>query len=240
MTTTQARQRPSDVARAAFDRSPPLFTAAWSDVVMIHYRVAPERLQPLVPFPLETFEGAAWVSLVAFTLRDLRFARGGPSLTTHGFLNVRTYVPGNGIHFLAEWLPNPLCVFLGPRLYGLPYRRGRLDYRHAPDRLQGRVEGRDGALAYEGRRITPQRDVCVAPRDLFLMERYVAFTRRGRTDRLFRVWHEPWRQSPAEIDVLDDSLVASTGPWFAHAERVSACYSPGFDEVWMGRLEKLA
>ena len=238
-TTTSAPERPSDVARRAFDAAPPLFTAAWSDVVMIHYRVPRARLQPLVPFPLETFDGHAWVSLVAFTLRDLRFARGGPSLTTHGFLNVRTYVPGNGIYFLAEWLPNPLCVFLGPRLYGLPYRRGRLDYRHAPDRLIGRVEGREGALAYEGH-APDQAGPCVGARDVFLLERYTAFTRRGRTDRLFRVWHAPWRQSPAEIDVIDDALVASTGPWFARAERVGACWSPGFEEVWMGRPERLA
>lgn len=235
---TAALPRPSDLARRAFEGRPPLFTAAWSDVVMIHYAVSPERLQPLVPFPLETFDGRAWVSLVAFTLRDLRFARGGPSLSTHGFLNVRTYVPGNGIYFLAEWLPNPLCVFLGPRLYGLPYRRGRLDYRHGPDRLLGRVEGREGALAYEGRPVTRQPALCVTERDVFLMERYVALTRRGTIDRLFRVWHEPWRMSPAELDVLDDALVASTGPWFAHAERVAACGSPGFDEVWMGRPER--
>ena len=33
--------------------------------------------------------------------------------------------------FLAEWLPNRLSVLLGPATFGLPYRLGDIDYRHA-------------------------------------------------------------------------------------------------------------
>jgi len=128
----------------------PLFHAGWRRTVFIHYEVDPAALQPQVPFPLDTRDGKAYVSLVAFTLADLRFAAGGPSFSTHGFLNVRTYIPGNGIYFLAEWLPNPFCVFLGPRLYGLPYRRGKLTYDHVHERgaLHGKVEAPEGVLEF--------------------------------------------------------------------------------------------
>ena len=71
--------------------------------------------------------------------------------------------------------------------------------------------------------------------DEFLLERYTAFTKRGDTERLFRVWHQPWPQVPIDVTMLDESLLASTGPWFRHARRIGAHYSPGFETVWMGR-----
>jgi len=235
MTLLRPAPSPSALARRRFEEGErPLFRTAWDRVFMLHYEVDPAALQPQVPFPLDLHDGRAYVSLVAFTLRDLRFFAGGPALSTHGFLNVRTYVEGNGIYFLAEYLTNPFCVFLGPRLYGLPYRRSRLDYRHRPEEgiLEGRVEGGDGAFAYRGR---ISGGAATDSLDAFVLERYTAFTRRGRTDRLFHVWHEPWRVAEVEAEVLDGSLVASTGPWFAEATAVRAHYSRGFDEVWMGR-----
>ncbi len=231
---------PSRAARRALAR--PLWKAAWDRVVMIHYEVDPEALRPQVPFPLDLHEGRAYVSLAAFTLRDLRFAAGGPPLATHGFLNVRTYLPGRAIYFLAEWLSNPLCVLLGPRLYGLPYRLGRLDYDHRLEegRLRGRVEGREGRLDYEARIDPRARFEPALPGSLdeFVLERYGASTFRRGARRLFRVWHEPWRQARIEPEIRDDSLAAATGPWFARARLAAAHYSPGFDEVWMGRPER--
>ena len=221
----------------------PLFHAGWRRTVFIHYEVPPAALQPQVPFPLDTRDGKAYVSLVAFTLSDLRFAAGGPPLTTHGFLNVRTYLRGNGIYFLAEWLPQPFCVLLGPRLYGLPYRLGRLDYRHLHEtgRLNGRVEGRGGALEFEAP-IDPGasfRPCDAGGLDEFLLERYTAFTTRRGTDRLFRVWHRPWPQVPLDVTMRDERLLESTGPWFREARRIGANYSPGFPDVWMGRPRRI-
>lgn len=231
----------SNAARSAFDtvEGRPLFHAGWRRTVFIHYEVDPAALRPLVPFPLDVRDGKAYVSLVAFTLSDLRFAAGGPPFSTHGFLNVRAYTRENGIYFLAEWLPNPFCVLLGPRLYGLPYRRGRLEYDHLHEsgRLHGRVEGREGALEYDADidPAAPFGPCAAGGLDEFLLERYTAFTRRGGVDRLFRVWHRPWPQVPIRITVRDDRLIHSTGPWFRSARLAGANYSPGFSEVWMGR-----
>lgn len=231
-------ESPSALARRRFEEGGrPLFRCAWDRVFMLHYEVEPDALRPQVPFPLDLHEGRAYVSLVAFTLRDLRFFAGGPAFSTHAFLNVRTYVEGNGIYFLAEFLTNPFCVFLGPRLYGLPYRLGRLDYRHGDRALEGRVEGRDGAFAYRGS-VDASEEATTDDLDGFVLERYTAFTRRGRTDRLFRVWHKPWRMSRVDAEILDDRLIAATGPWFAAARPVRAHFSRGFEEVWMGRPER--
>jgi uncharacterized protein YqjF (DUF2071 family) len=233
-------------------RSEPLFYANWDRAVSIHYEADPDALQRCVPFRLDLHDGRAFVSLVAFTLRGMRPRRGGrvgellfKPIATHEFLNVRTYVRHNGepgIYFLAEWLSNRISVPLGPPVFGLPYRYGRIRYHHAdPARvLSGRVEGKSGNIEYHG--------VCNADEFLpaesgslaeFLIERYTAFTQRGSARRLFRVWHLPWPQAEAQVTVTDDDLLASTGCWWPTAKSSGSHYSAGVS-VWMGRPLRLA
>jgi uncharacterized protein YqjF (DUF2071 family) len=229
----------------------PLFLARWDRAVFIHYAADPATLQREVPFELDLCDGRAYVSIVAFTLLSMRPRIGGrfaewmfKPIATHEFLNVRTYVRHGGepgIYFLAEWLSNPLSVRLGPRTFGLPYRFGRLDYQHSPDgcALRGTVDAPGGRLAYEG-------EVCgsdFAPSEAgslteFVLERYTAFTHRRKRARFFRVWHPPWEQAAAEIQLGADSLLASTGRWSQTAERIDAHYSRGA-EVWMGRPHRI-
>jgi uncharacterized protein YqjF (DUF2071 family) len=213
----------------------PLFLARWDRAVFIHYEADPLLLQRQIPFPLDLRDGRAFVSIVAFTLLRMRPRIGGrfgewlfKPIASHEFLNVRTYVRHAGepgIFFLAEWLSNPLSVRLGPRTFGLPYRFGRLRYAHAQehDEISGTVTANEGRLDYSAA----------------ILERYTAFTRRGRRRRLFRVWHEPWRQTAIEINVTVNDLLASTGAWWQSAECAGANYSPGVD-VWMGRPHRIA
>jgi uncharacterized protein YqjF (DUF2071 family) len=228
----------------------PLFLCEWERAAFLHYEVPPDALQPFVPFPLDLRGGSAWVSLVAFTLANLRPARGGRAasllfrpMATHGFLNVRTYVRHfgePGIYFLAEWLPNPIAVLLGPRLFGLPYRRGRLDFRHAHETgaIRGEVVPADapGRLVYHMKIHSGARAAPAAPGTLaeFLLERYVAFTWRPGRLRRFRVWHPPWPVLPAEAVLEEDALSPATGAWARSARFAGADYSPGFPGVWMG------
>lgn len=229
----------------------PLFFARWDRAVFLHYEADPSLLQRQVPFQLDLRNGSAFVSLVAFTLLRMRPRIGGrlaewvfKPIGTHEFLNVRTYVRHcgePGIYFLAEWLSNPLSVHLGPRTFGLPYRFGYLNYEHSPNGsvVHGMVEAREGRLVYEGKVEEPE----FAPSETdspaeFLLERYTAFTQQRKRARFFRVWHLPWKQAPAEINVTDDSIVRSTGAWSKTAELVSAHYSPGA-EVWMGRPHRI-
>lgn len=230
----------------------PLFLADWDEVLMVHYEVDPTELAPLVPFPLDLREGRAYVSLVAFNLRGMRPYRGGRlgallvrPIASHGFLNVRTYVTVDGepgIYFLTEHLDNRLSLRLGPPLFGLPYQFARVDYRH--DWLDGRIAGRvtdpaDGAVfSYRGLvEPHPEGYRPVEPGSLteWLMERYTAYTARGRHLRKFRVWHPPWPARPAVVRVTEDSLLRERWPWFARARRVGADFSPGVRGVWMSR-----
>ena len=109
-------------ARLLNSRGEPLFLAHWDRAVFIHFEVDPEILQPLVPGPLDLHKGHAFVTLVAFTMREMRPRLGGKfakalfkPIATHTFLNVRTYVKHGdepGIYFMTEWVPNRLAAFL--------------------------------------------------------------------------------------------------------------------------------
>lgn len=232
-------------------RGEPLFYADWLRAVFIHYEVDAGDLQRAVPFELDLDDGRAYVSLVAFTMRGMHPRIGGrlggllfKPIATHHFLNVRAYVKHqgeSGIYFLAEWLSNPLAVRLGPPAFGLPYRLGRLDYRHRHEHgmLQGSVYAANGRprLEYKapfdpGRPFSPCQS---GSRDEFLMERYTAFTERKLRRRFFRIWHPPWPQVRIEIRITDASLLTCAWPWFTQAVLIGANYSPGVERVWMGR-----
>jgi uncharacterized protein YqjF (DUF2071 family) len=233
----------------------PLFVADWDRAAFLHFSVDPGLLQPWVPFPLDCREDRAWVSLVAFTLSGMRLRAAGRAgrllcapIGTHVFLNVRTYVRVGGepgIHFLAEWLPNRLAVILGPRLFGLPYRLGRLDYRHGRkpgSSISGEVTGAGGGhLHYRAELPADAPFMACEPGTLdeFLLERYTAFVAwQGGRRGFFRVWHRPWPQVRIEPEIADRSLLLECpgGPdWAPGATFALAHFSPGSEEVSMGR-----
>jgi len=58
-------------------RGEPLFYADWDNVIFIHYQTDPQELQRCIPYHLDLYDGSAFVSLVAFTMRGMRPRLGG-------------------------------------------------------------------------------------------------------------------------------------------------------------------
>ncbi len=251
------RKDANDLAKARLFSLPrePLFIADWERALMIHYEVDPERLQAAVPFDLDLYDGRAYVSLVAFTMRGMRPRFGGrisewllKPIATNDFLNVRTYVRHcgePGIFFMTEWLNNRLSVALGPDVFGLPYRFAKIRYHHGSQlrdaeqlHFSGRVDNGagQGTLAYTGTSGgEPNFVACERESfDEWLMERYTAYTSMRGNARFFRIWHAPWEQMRVGIHVQNCSLVTARWPLLANARLVGANYSPGAFGVWMG------
>ena len=245
---------PVDAARMRLLTRPhePLFFADWKNVLMIHLEVEPGRLQPAVPFELDLRDGRAFVSLVAFHLVGMRPRRGGRVLSrlfrADSFLNLRTYVIHErepGIFFLAEWLSNRLSIALGPLLFGLPYRIGKLAYNHSPQGHSRVISGRVASAPGEGLSYWAQVDGAgteLCARDSiteWLLERYTAFTEWRGSRRFFRVWHEPWRQTRARVELLNWSLLGEW-PFLVEGQICAANFSPGVEKVWMGWPHRLS
>jgi len=250
------QERPSTrhpiASRQTASRVRPLLLADWERALFMHFELPPQVLQRHVPFALDLFEGRAFVSLVAFTMSGMRPAWGGrwsrwlcAPLAHQRFLNLRTYVRCGsevGIYFIAEWISHGLCVPFGPITYGLPYRWGKLAYRHEHEQgsLNGRVTARrgGGGLAYEATVEGTEFEECSeGGLEEFLLERYVAYTQfRGRR-RQFRIFHAPWQQAPARVHMKQDDLLGDFASWWPAAQLAAAQYSPGSFGVRMGRPE---
>ena len=235
-------------------RFKPLFLGDWMRAAFIHYEVDAQLLQREIPFELDLWHGRAFVSLVAFVMQRLRPRLGGwlgelafrPISGTH-FLNVRTYVRHrneSGIYFMAEFLSNRLCVPLGPPTFGLPYRAGRLEYRHEREGavLAGTIKsaGDRSGLSYRATLAPAGLNACPpGTLDSFLLERYTGFTRYGDIRRLFHIRHHPWPQVRMEAVVQDEGLLGTTGEWIKQARLIGGNYSPGVRDVWMGRPQRI-
>lgn len=233
----------------------PLFLGDWARPVFLHFAVPAAELQPCTPFPLDRWNGDAVVSLVAFTMRRMRFARCErlsefllwPFREQH-FLNLRAYVTvagEPGITFLREWISDRAQAQLGPRLYGLPYRWGRHEFRHggpAGGNWQGRVVEHGAAGEFRYRAQAGGAAHGPAPAGSFaefVLERHACFLAGQRHRRMFRIWHLPWTQTVAEAEVPDDSLLRRAVPWWPATRLIGAHVSDGAHDVWMGRPQKL-
>jgi uncharacterized protein YqjF (DUF2071 family) len=234
----------------------PLFKADWTRFIFVHYSLPPEILSPYTPLKLDCHDGRAFVSLVFFRFDRMRPARFLPDTlggflfrpaSDNWFLNVRTYVrgpAGPGIQFLVEWMDNPISLYLGPLLYGLPYRRGvfecpmqcpnsRFELRVTDAETKESLHVSVAAGKEEGRQVDPSSLAG------FLLEKYTAYTHHREVSRFFNISHPHWNVVSGAVQGIDDTLVGGRCPWFKHARLHSAHSAAGFQDVAMGRPHRL-
>lgn len=102
--------------------------ARWENLCLFTYAVAPELLQPYLPkgLELDTINGAAFVSLVAFDFLDTTvFGVKWPGFVNFPEINLRFYVrrgEERGVVFIRELVPQFLVAFMAKVFYNEPYR----------------------------------------------------------------------------------------------------------------------
>ena len=215
---------------------PVTFDQRWSDLVFIHWPVAPDSVAHLYPAgtrPDVFADGMTYVALVPFAMRGTRLGPTPPVPYFGSFLetNIRLYsVDGAGRHgvLFRSLETSRLAVVPLTRVgLGIPYTWARM-----------RLTRRGETITYDSVRRWPRRGlrsrltvtvgevIEPTPLEVWLTARWGAHTRKaGRT------WwvpneHDPWPLRAAQVVALDDDLLAASGVQ-PTGEPLRALYSPG-------------
>jgi uncharacterized protein YqjF (DUF2071 family) len=215
----------------------------WRHLLFAHWRVEPERIQRTLPAGLsvDTFDGAAYIGVVPFFMRNIRpwWSPRLPWLSDFLELNVRTYVHDAsgtpGVWFYSLDCNQPVTVWGARTFYSLPYRHARMSAAEPTaarrtieysSRLKDRERGAKVAytLADDVRTADP------GTLEFFLAERYLMFAIRRRRILSGRVFHRPYPLVTPTVtawscDLLEEhdfGIAAGAQPELLHG-------SPGVD-----------
>lgn len=105
----------------------------WHNTMFFHWKVPPELLERYIPegIELDTKDNTAWVSLVAFEVKNMRLRSLPPIPYISNFneINLRTYVIKDGIpgiYFFSIETDKFIEVILTRMFIGLPYEKSKM------------------------------------------------------------------------------------------------------------------
>jgi uncharacterized protein YqjF (DUF2071 family) len=206
--------------------SRPFLTARWSNLFLATYTVPPALLARRLPpgLELDTLDGQAFVSLVAFDFIDTRvWGVPWPGFRNFPELNLRFYVRAGedrGVIFIREFVSSRLVSWLARILYHEPYRAAPLSSSTGEN-----IETRTAAyrLSFAGRVhslvVTGKKPPYCPPKDSlehFLKEHRWGYgnSSLGNTER-FEVVHPVWDILPVTSYRVDLDWELAYGPEWA-------------------------
>lgn len=177
----------------------------WNHVLFFHWAVSPDIVKNLIPkgVDLDLFEGKAYISLVPFTMQEIRpwFLPAFAPVSDFHEINLRTYVSKDGIpgvFFINIESQKGFSAFLSRNLSGLPYEKAlikRSDGKYSSSNVFKKF-----ALDIE---FAIREDIAQKSEiEKFLTERYALFLERK--GKLFRydIHHKEWKIKTLEIKKL--------------------------------------
>ena len=170
----------------------------WADVIFLHWKVDAQLLLPHIPqgITLDLFEGDAYVTLVAFTVRNAhpRYIPPIAGIADFDEVNLRTYVTDGvrpGITFLDIKANNLVQVMLN-RLVGLPYKRAAIHRENTASAVSYySMTGKHQkviSLVYK----VEERIEEKAALDKWLSERYCNYQQVGGRLYRYNIHHYEW------------------------------------------------
>ncbi len=205
--------------------TPWLMTQSWDELLFAHWRVPTDQMASLIPkeFEVDIYDNSAWVGVVPFVMRKVRFAKTPlmPYLSEFLELNVRTYVRYKGepgVYFFSLDASNPLAVDGARISYSLPYYNARMRKRQIDDwsLYESRRDDKRGEDCQLKVLYRPTPDVIDATKDpdglpYFLTERYRLFTKKGDDIYKAEVHHPPWPLQLAEAQFTVNTMLSPLG-----------------------------
>ena len=217
----------------------------WHDLTAVHWRYDPEVVQALLPhgFRIDSFDGSAWVGLIAFHMHRIRVP-GLPAFgrfSTFPETNVRTYIVDptgqRGVWFCSLDVTRLVPTLIARATYRLPYcwadmaidRQGDV-VRYTSRRRWPKRSAASDVQARIGELLTPENTTDL---DHFLSARWGLGSTLGRRLMWADVDHPQWPLHRAELLSCEETLVTAAGlP--APTGPATAVWSPGV-EVRIGR-----
>ena len=213
----------------------------WSELAYFHWPYEPAAVQRLLPAGLrvDTFDGAAWVGLIPFEMRNVQFGPTPPMRRLGTFIevNVRTYVIDargrRAVWFFSLDVPRSAVVAVARSIFGLPYcwahARHTVDGDRHHYQTQRRWPADEPARADIRFRVTTRLDNTeIAALDNFLCARWAMVAERRQQLSYGRVHHPQWPLHRIDGAEIDQTLIEAAGlptPEGAPHGR----YSPGVD-----------
>lgn len=195
-------------------------TQTWRDLLFAHWPFDVDALRAQVPaaFPLDLFDGAAWVGVVPFRMTNVA-PRGVPSLpgiSEFPELNVRTYVRVGdkpGVYFFSLDAGNALAVRAARTLLNLPYFSAAMSVSPIADAFTYQSRRDAGSAEFiatygpAGAAFEPMPGTL----EYFLTERYCLYNvdRRGRPYRM-DIHHPPWTLQRAEAEISRNTMAGAS------------------------------
>lgn len=218
---------------------------SWQKLLFLHWRFDPAEVQRTLPegLTVDTYNGAAWMGVVPFFMRNIRpwWSPPIPGISNFLELNLRTYVYDRsgtpGVWFYSLDANQGLAVRWGRGLFRLPYFASRMSAPVSPDGVvdyRSHRLGTDPALATHIRygAASLLRHAAPGTFEFFLVERYILFA-HGRSGRLHsgQVFHPPYEIADAAVPEWDDHVFAISAEGFQASGRPfdHALYAPGVD-----------
>jgi uncharacterized protein len=213
---------PVDVQAPALPR-PRLMRQRWCDVAFLHWAVDPAAVADRFPPGVrpDVLDGRTYIGLVPFRMVGAGFGHGPAVPWAGSFLetNVRLYSVDStgrrGIVFLSLDADRAVVVTGARAVFGLPYRRARLQHVRRAGSGGADVHTYTAALRRGGARsrivLEAGDPIPAGPLERFLTARWGL-----HTAHLGRTWYVPnthpeWPLRAAGLVDLDDELVASVG-----------------------------
>lgn len=213
--------------RARWQRRPnrkAVMYQSWQQLAFMHWRVPADWLSKQIPhfLTLDTWEGAGWLGIVSFQMRNIRpaYLPAVPWISNFLELNVRTYVVDPegrpGVWFFSLSANRWLAVALARSGFHLPYFWSKMSDRKSPD---GWIDYhccrfRQGRSATDHQfRYRPGSSFQPAPEkslEFFLVERYLLFAENPRNPKTpFRgqVHHAPYEVGALAVDRCDSGIL---------------------------------
>jgi uncharacterized protein len=204
----------------------------WNNALFLHFKVAADKLRPLVPgvLDLDERDGSTWMSMVAFTMQRIH-PRGlfpVPGVSDLEEFNVRTYVSHQGrrgVYFLNIEAGKLLPAWLARTLSVLPYRHAevlRTSRAHGSDQLILQSSNHACKCNYRIGGTLQEPDEL----DRWLTERYCLYQGSGSAVWRYDVHHTPWPLRDVEVSHFETDM--SMNGERVYAQDLLRChYSPG-------------